>query len=122
MWAKFIIDNYNRSCIDFESDPLIDFSLVNFLDKFILKNSKVKKMIKSKESVKENPNELKFDFIEKFEQKKEKLGLNEKVKKNKEIDEYADDMIEREIQKEQSTNGKRKGKKQSEDDFLNDEN
>ena len=41
--SKFILENYSKDVIDYEGDPLVDFSLVNFLEKFILKNPKIKK-------------------------------------------------------------------------------
>jgi ribosome biogenesis protein MAK21 len=49
-FSKFILENYNKDIISYEGDPLIDFSLVNFLEKFMLKNPKVKKDKKVKKS------------------------------------------------------------------------
>ena len=41
-FANFILQNYNKDIIAYDGDPLTDFSLVNFLDKFMLKNPKIK--------------------------------------------------------------------------------
>ena len=45
--AKFILENYNKEIVNYEGNPLLDFSLVNFLEKFVLKNPKIKKIKKN---------------------------------------------------------------------------
>ena len=52
--AKFILENYNKEIVNYEGNPLLDFSLVNFLEKFVLKNPKIKKIKKNKNDNNEN--------------------------------------------------------------------
>ena len=47
--AKFILENYNKEIVNYEGNPLLDFSLVNFLEKFVLKNPKIKKIKKNEQ-------------------------------------------------------------------------
>ena len=78
--SKFIIDNYNKEEISYNGDPLVDFSLVNFLEKFILKNPKIKKEKKNKKEKKiENDDEELQKFIENAEKEENKL-MNENNK------------------------------------------
>jgi ribosome biogenesis protein MAK21 len=66
-FSQFIIDNYNKEVISYNGDPLMDFSLVNFLEKFMLKNpklkSKKKKNYNEKNKVNREEEELK-KFLE----------------------------------------------------------
>ena len=57
--AKFILENYNKEIISYEGDPLSDFSLINFLEKFMLKNPKIKKIKKEKKIIENDDDELK---------------------------------------------------------------
>ena len=57
--AKFILENYNKEIISYDGDPLMDFSLINFLEKFMLKNPKIKKEIKEKKIIENDDDELK---------------------------------------------------------------
>jgi len=57
--AKFILENYNKEIISYDGDPLMDFSLINFLEKFMLKNPKIKKEIKEKKKIENDDDELK---------------------------------------------------------------
>ena len=57
--AKFILENYNKEIISYDGDPLKDFSLINFLEKFMLKNPKIKKEIKEKKVIENDDDELK---------------------------------------------------------------
>ena len=61
--AKFIIENYNKDIISYNGDPLLDFSLTNFLEKFMLKNPKIKKDKKEAKKIENDDDELK-KFIE----------------------------------------------------------
>ena len=61
--AKFIIENYNKDIISYNGDPLLDFSLTNFLEKFMLKNPKIKKEKKEVKKIENDDDELK-KFIE----------------------------------------------------------
>ena len=114
-WSKHIINDFKTAPIEYDGDPLLDFSLVNFLHKFITKNPKVKNLKKkiNKEEVKndseikdnENKNE-KLNFIEKFTEVKDNkdLMLSKKHKeKIKDIDEYADKIVEDEISRIQES-------------------
>ena len=78
--SKFIIDNYNKEVISYNGDPLVDFSLVNLLEKFILKNPKIKKEKKNRKEKKiENDDEELQKFIENAEKEENKL-MNERNK------------------------------------------
>ena len=57
--AKFILENYNKEIISYDGDPLMDFSLINFLEKFMLKNPKIKKLKKETKIVENDDDELK---------------------------------------------------------------
>ena len=57
--AKFIIENYNKDIISYNGDPLLDFSLINFLEKFMLKNPKIKKEKKEIKKITNDDEELK---------------------------------------------------------------
>jgi len=57
--AKFIIENYNKDIISYNGDPLLDFSLTNFLEKFMLKNPKIKKEKKEIKKIENDDDELK---------------------------------------------------------------
>ena len=121
--AKFILDNYNKDIISYDGDPLIDFSLINFLEKFMLKNPKLKKEKKEIKKIendddefkkfineeeegnintqdKEEKNENDFEFIEKFnkiypEITSDKNYLKKMKKKEKKMktEEDVDEMI-----------------------------
>lgn len=83
-WALEVTTGFKKDCISFESDPLIDFSLVNFLNKFILRNPK-----------------LDDEYIEKFNATNEEQDKYRELRKKKtiNIDEYADLMMEEEIER-----------------------
>jgi ribosome biogenesis protein MAK21 len=66
-FSKFILDNYNKDTIDYNGDPLIDFSLINFLEKFMLKNPKIKKEKKDKNRANKEEEDLK-KFMEEDEE------------------------------------------------------
>jgi ribosome biogenesis protein MAK21 len=134
-FTTFIIENYKKETISYEGDPLIDFSLINFLEKFILKNPKIKKDKKHKKIVatkseaeiedeefrrfigddvenNEIPDEdggEKFDFIAKFGEFEKISGKKNKKSKNKnkgkDIDEYADQVIEDEYERYENEHG-----------------
>ena len=57
--AKFILENYNKEIISYDGDPLLDFSLINFLEKFMLKNPKIKKTKKEIKKIENDDDELK---------------------------------------------------------------
>ena len=57
--AKFILENYNKEIISYDGDPLLDFSLINFLEKFMLKNPKIKKVKKETKIIENDDDELK---------------------------------------------------------------
>ena len=57
--AKFILENYNKDIISYNGDPLLDFSLINFLEKFMLKNPKIKKEKKEIKKITNDDEELK---------------------------------------------------------------
>ena len=57
--SKFILDNYNKEVISYDGDPLMDFSLINFLEKFMLKNPKIKKVKKEVIIIENDDDELK---------------------------------------------------------------
>ena len=56
--SKFILQNYNKEIISYDGDPLIDFSLINFLEKFMLKNPKIKKAKKEIKVIENDDDEL----------------------------------------------------------------
>ena len=74
-FVDFILENYNKDVIKYEGDPLIDFSLINFLEKFMLKNARVKKEKHSKKD-KSKDKETEFDLDENGEV----IDLNKKDK------------------------------------------
>lgn len=95
-WASSLIKTGNIEVIEYSGDPLLDFSLVNFLHKFITKNPK-----SSKKKSEETANEY-SGFIDKFSVvNKESESIIKKKKKDKNIslDEYADKVVEDEIDK-----------------------
>jgi ribosome biogenesis protein MAK21 len=57
--SKFILQNYNKEIISYDGDPLVDFSLINFLEKFMLKNPKIKKVKKETKVIENDDDELK---------------------------------------------------------------
>lgn len=81
--SKFIIDNFNKDIISYEGDPLVDFSLVNFLEKFILKNPKIKKektkILQKGKGVNEEEEELKKFMEEDDENAKKEGEENEEI-------------------------------------------
>ena len=80
--AKFIIENYNKDIISYNGDPLLDFSLTNFLEKFMLKNPKIKKEKKEIKKIENDDDELK-KFIN------EEENINNNIENNnKEIDDF----------------------------------
>ena len=79
--AKFILENYNKDIISYNGDPLLDFSLTNFLEKFMLKNPKIKKEKKEIKQITNDDDELK-KFIQGDED-----NNNNKDNKNIPIDE-----------------------------------
>ena len=132
-FTKFILENYKKETISYEGDPLVDFSLINFLEKFILKNPKIKKDKKhmkvlpedqaeiedeefrkfigdnsEKEKTQKEENGEKFDFITKFGEF-EKISGNKKIKKTKnnkeDIEAFADKVMEDEYEKYEGTHG-----------------
>jgi ribosome biogenesis protein MAK21 len=75
-FSQFILENYNKDIISYEGDPLLDFSLLNFLEKFMLKNPKVKKdKYKKKTQVDKDEEELK-KFLGEDELEDEKKNTN----------------------------------------------
>ena len=74
--AKFILENYNKEIISYDGDPLMDFSLINFLEKFMLKNPKIKKEIKEKKVIENDDDELK-KFLKEDEDENDKNNNNE---------------------------------------------
>lgn len=105
-WTKQIVENFKTEPIEYEGDPLLDFSLVNFLNKFITKNPKLKNLKKHKKTNEEdenlNTNEEHLNFIEKFSNVKDlsdKLLKKKQKQKVKNIDDYADKVMEDEIAK-----------------------
>ena len=88
--SKFIIDNYNKDVISYTGDPLIDFSLVNFLEKFILKNPKItkdKKKAKRVTSKEEEEDEELRKFMEEDDEDKNNKQTKGKAEVNEEIGE-----------------------------------
>ena len=73
--AKFILDNYNKDIISYNGDPLLDFSLTNFLEKFMLKNPKIKKEKKEIKKITNDDDELK-KFIQGDEDNNNKENKN----------------------------------------------
>ena len=57
--AKFILENYNKDIISYNGEPLLDFSLTNFLEKFMLKNPKIKKEKKEIKKIENDDDEFK---------------------------------------------------------------
>jgi hypothetical protein len=122
-FTKFIIENFNKEVIDYEGDPLVDFSLVNFLEKFILKNPKVAKKSKQKktedekllEFIEEDNQEVEtnttgenFEFIKTFNEmnKKKKKNKNKKAQmENIDIEDYADNVMDEEYEKYDKQHG-----------------
>lgn len=80
-FSRFILENFNKDIIEYNGDPLIDFSLINFLEKFMLKNPKVKKEKKEKNKATREEDELK-----KFMEEDDDDDSNVKSKKVKEDD------------------------------------
>jgi len=76
-FSRFIIENYKKEVINYEGDPLVDFSLVNFLEKFILKNPKVKS---DKIKQKKNESEKEEDIAKKEDEEFRKF-IGEKIEK-----------------------------------------
>ena len=80
--AKFILDNYNKEIISYDGDPLMDFSLINFLEKFMLKNPKIKKIKKEMKIIENDDDELK-NFLKDNEDNKNIINLeNNNEEKN----------------------------------------
>ena len=77
--AKFIIDNYNKDIISYDGDPLLDFSLINFLEKFMLKNPKIKKEKKEIKKIENDDDELK-KFMKGEEDNKIKENADNDIK------------------------------------------
>ncbi len=118
-FCSFILENYKKDTIDYQGDPLIDFSLANFLDKFILKNPKLKSNKKKKVQATSNEDEElkkflgedgdneneeekgeKLEFIDKFN-KINKVKVQKKKLKIREadIDDFADKVMDDEYKK-----------------------
>lgn len=118
-WTKEIIEDHSKSVIEYNGDPIMDFSLVNFLHKFITKNPRMKNQKKklNKDNKDEKEDEEKVDdeedaevetgeqadFINKFSRvnKEETTSIIKKKKKGKkgDIEEYADKVVEDYIDK-----------------------
>jgi ribosome biogenesis protein MAK21 len=104
-FSEFIINNYNKEIISYEGDPLLDFSLVNFLDKFILKNPKVKAKKKMKKDKKDNEEEELRKFMEEGnEEEEEDLNIENKneldfITRFKEIEKVKSDKIKKKKKK-----------------------
>lgn len=90
-FSRFIIENYKKETINYEGDPLLDFSLINFLEKFILKNPK----IKSEKNAKKNTTEVDISnkedeefrrFIGEKVEKEDKDTENNKTSKGENFD------------------------------------
>lgn len=105
-WTRQIIENYKSEPIDYEGDPLLDFSLANFLNKFITKNPKIKSS-KSKDKKKEEEEKKEenggenLTFIEKFSKVKHLADqkMKKKKKQHMDIEDFADKVMEDEISK-----------------------
>lgn len=105
-WSKEIIEKCISNSkeplgINYAGDPLVDFSLINFLHKFIVKNPKSKKSKKSK-VVDNEKAEDEGEYISTFNnynKETESVVLKRKNKKSafKDIDEFADQVIEDEM-------------------------
>ena len=81
-FSKFIIENYKKETINYEGDPLVDFSLINFLEKFILKNPKMKsnkhkKQIKEVDQAKKEDEEFRRFIGEKVEEDKNEMEADD---------------------------------------------
>ena len=72
--AKFVLQNYNKDIISYNGDPLLDFSLTNFLEKFMLKNPKIKKEKKEIKKIINDDDELK-KFIQEEEDNKDNKNI-----------------------------------------------
>jgi hypothetical protein len=118
-FANHILNSYNKDVIEYEGDPLLDFSLVNFLEKFILKNPKLAK--KKKGQVKTEDEKLlefieeggeneealndkgeNLDFIKTFNElskTKKKPAKKKKLDIETDIDDFADKVIDDEYEK-----------------------
>ena len=72
--AKFLLQNYNKDIISYNGDPLLDFSLTNFLEKFMLKNPKIKKEKKEIKKITNDDDELK-KFIQEEEDNKDNKNI-----------------------------------------------
>ena len=72
--AKFVLQNYNKDIISYNGDPLLDFSLTNFLEKFMLKNPKIKKEKKEIKKITNDDDELK-KFIQEEEDNKDNKNI-----------------------------------------------
>jgi ribosome biogenesis protein MAK21 len=85
-FSQFILENYNKDIISYEGDPLLDFSLLNFLEKFMLKNAKVKKdKYKMKSQVDKEEEDLK-KFLGEDEVEDEKNPNSQEERKGVELD------------------------------------
>ena len=137
-FSRFILENYKKETISYEGDPLIDFSLVNFLEKFILKNPKIKSTKNEKKIIPVEKDEAqredeeyrkfigekiedevdpakddanykgeKFDFIKRFGELEKASKLDKKKKKemNKDIEDFADQVMEDEYAKYDELHG-----------------
>ena len=132
-WSTSIIENHRTETIIYNGDPLLDFSLVNFLNKFITKNPKLKN---KKSGKKDNNNEKEneegevgesIDFITKFSdvnKESESIVIKDKERKKKkkkveedadsDLEDYADKVVEDEIDRLDG------GDVDDEDDFISD--
>lgn len=88
--AKFILENYNKDIISYNGDPLLDFSLTNFLEKFMLKNPKIKKEKKEIKKIENDDDEFK-----RFIQDDENNNNNKNNIKNNTIDENDFEFIDK---------------------------
>ncbi len=76
-FSKFILESYKKETINYEGDPLVDFSLINFLEKFILKNPKFRSDKHKK------PNPIKEEDQAKKEDEEFRRFIGEKVEEDK---------------------------------------
>lgn len=125
--SKFILENYNKEIINYEGDPLLDFSLINFLDKFMLKNPKIKKQNKENKKPENEEEELK-KFMQGEDNNNKKSEKNNEKNDNESEDENDFAFIKK-FNKiyPQITNDKnylkklkKKGKKMQEEDEIDD--
>lgn len=91
-FSKFILENYNKDIIEYNGDPLIDFSLINFLEKFMLKNPKVKKEKKEKNRGNKEEEDLK-KFMEEHDDEDED-DSNKKLSNPVVPDEYDNNFMQ----------------------------